>query len=163
MKPLMIAAAALALGSASAATQFPPVVQPGTRVRVWIPEPQAQEHGPWRRQPVRATVTAVHHDTLRLEVPGTTGGIAVFRADIRRLDVSRGTSRVASGFERAMVFAMTGALAAAIENDPRSNEWPNYRSGWRAAEVGGKWGAAIGLVVGLAFPTERWRRIALMK
>lgn len=161
MKYIMIAAAALALGSASSAAQFPSAVQPGTRVRVWIPEPARQEHGPWRRQLVRATLTAVHQDTLHMGIPGTTGSISVARADIRRLDVSRGTSRVASAFERAVVFAITGAITAAIENDPGSSEWPNYRRDWRAAEEGAKWGAAIGAVVGFVLPTERWRRISL--
>ena len=147
--------------SATAGAQFDSRVQPGVRVRAWLPERQQQENSPWRRQLLRATVSDVTGDTLRLIVPGTAGSVAVARADIRRLDVSRGTSRAASAVERAIAFAITGAIGTALENDPRSNEWPRYRRDWRAAEEGAKWGAAIGAVIGFALPTERWRRVRL--
>lgn len=160
MRHLMIAVALLAVSTAAAA-QFPERVQPGVRVRVWLPEPQQQENQPWRRQLLRATVSDVGNDTLRLVVPGTAGNLSVARANIRRLDVSRGTSRVASAFERAFAFAIVGAITAALENDPGGSEWPNYNRDWRAAEEGAKWGAAFGAVVGFVFPTERWRRIRL--
>ena len=39
-----------------ASAQFPADVQPGTRVRVWIPEAARQEHWPERRQLLRGTV-----------------------------------------------------------------------------------------------------------
>ena len=160
MKHLAIAAL-LTAGPATAGAQFDARVQPGVRVRARIPEPHQQENGPWRRQLLRATVSDVGTDTLRLVVPGTSGSVAVARANIRRLDVSRGTSRVASAFERAIAFAITGAITAAIENDPGNSEWPHYNRDWRAAEEGAKWGAAIGAVVGLVFPTERWRRVRI--
>lgn len=157
----IIAITLLAVGPATATAQFPERVQPGARVRVWLPEAQQQENTPWRRQLLRATVRDVGGDTLRLVVPGTEGSLAVARANIRRLDVSRGTSRVASAFERAFAFAIGGAISAAIKNDPGSSEWPNYNRDWRAAEEGAKWGAAIGAVVGFVLPTERWRRVRL--
>lgn len=154
--------AMLAVTSAAAGAQFDPRIQPGVRVRAWLPEAQQQhDGGVWRRQLLRATVSDISGDTLRLTVPGTTGSIAVARANLRRLDVSRGTSRPASAFERAIEFAIAGAITAAIENDPGSNEWPHYNRDWRAAEEGAKWGAAIGAVVGFIFPTERWRRVRL--
>lgn len=152
---------ALALTPALALSQFPSRVQPGVRVRVWLPESQQQEHTPWRRQLLRATVSGVAGDTLRVTVPGAQGLLSVPRADVRRLDVSLGTSRVASAFERAAGFAIAGAISAALENDVNSTEWPHYRRTWRAAGEGAKWGAAFGAVVGLVFPTERWRRVRL--
>jgi hypothetical protein len=36
--------------------QFPADIQPGTRVRVWVPEAQRQEQEPDRRQLLRGTV-----------------------------------------------------------------------------------------------------------
>ena len=144
-----------------AQSAFSPRVQPGVRVRVWLPEAQKQENTPWGRQLLRATVVDASTDTLRLSVPGASGTVAVARADMRRLDVSRGTSRAASAFERAVGFAIAGAISAALENDPGGTEWPNYRRDWRAAEEGAKWGAAIGAVVGFVLPTERWRRVRL--
>jgi hypothetical protein len=92
---------------------------------------------------------------------GTLGSLTVARADIRRLDVSRGTSRVASAVERALGFAIVGAISAALDNDPRGSRWPNYSRDWRAAEEGAKWGAAFGAAVGFMFPTERWQRVRL--
>jgi hypothetical protein len=161
MKHFAFASLILAASAVTAAAQFPERVQPGVRVRVWLPEKQQQENGPWRRQLLRATVGEVASDTLRLVVPGTAGSLTVARADIRRLDISRGTSRGASAVERAIGFAIAGAITAAIENDPGGSEWPNYNRDWRAAEEGAKWGAAIGAVVGFVFPTERWRRMRL--
>lgn len=157
----LVTATTLLLLSSAAGAQFPERVQPGVRVRVWLPEAQQQEKAPWRRQLLRGTVSGGGGDTLRLTVPGTAGTLAVSRADIRRLDVSRGTSRAASAFERAVGLAIVGAISTALDNDPGGTEWPNYRRDWRAAEEGAKWGAAVGAVVGFVFPTERWRRLRL--
>lgn len=141
-----------------AIAQFPADVQPGTRVRVWIPETNRQEEGPNRRQLLRGTVESVD-GTLQLRVPGTTGSLAISRASVRRLDVSRGVSRGASMFERAVGGALGGAIFAASLNDPERTSWPHYRTDWRAAGVGAAWGAGIGAVVGLIWPYERWRRV----
>lgn len=161
MRHVITALALLTAGSTVAAAQFPDRVQPGVRVRVWLPEPHPQENTPWRRQLLRATVSGVESDVLRLTIPGAQGTLAVQRGTIRRLDVSRGRSRVASAFERAIGFAIGGAISAAIANDPQGKKWPAYRRDWRAAEEGAKWGAAIGAVAGFALPTERWRRVRI--
>jgi hypothetical protein len=161
MKHVVIAAILLAVGSATGAAQFPQPVQAGVRVRIWLPEAQQQENGPWRRQLLRATVSDVGNDTLRLEVAGTAGSLTLARATIRRLDISRGTSRVASAFERAFGFAVVGAIGTALRNDPYGKKWPNYKRDWRAAGEGAKWGAAFGAVLGFALPTERWQRVRL--
>jgi hypothetical protein len=139
--------------------QFPAEVQPGTRVRVWIPETTRQEQGPYRRQLVRGTVDAVDESTLRLRIAGSAGSLAIPRAAVRRLDVSRGVSRGASMFERAAGGAIGGAIGFALLNDPRRSGGPHYRTDWRAAGVGAAWAAGISAVVGLAFPYERWRRV----
>jgi hypothetical protein len=151
----------LAVTSTVATAQFPDRVRPGVRVRVWLPDTLPQENTPWRRQLLRATVIGVEDTFLRLQVPGTMGPVAVPRGAIRRLDVSRGRSRVASAFERAIGFAIAGAITAGVNNDPYGRKWPAYNRDWRAAEEGAKWGAAIGALVGFALPTERWRRVRL--
>ena len=160
MRPSVFAVVASLL-PALAGAQFPDRVQPGVRVRVWLPERTFQENTPWKRQLLRATVTEVQPGQLGLTVPGAEGTITVPRSSIRRLDVSRGQSRWASALERAVGFAIAGAIGAAIENDPSSTEWPNYRRTWRAAEEGAKWGAAFGAVFGFVLPTERWSRVRL--
>src|SRR3954466_6861263 len=101
MKRLALAVTLLAFSASTAAAQFPELVRPGARVRVWLPDEQNQRNNPWHRQLLRATVSTAANDTLRLAVEGTTATLAVSRASIHRLDVSRGTSRPASAFERA--------------------------------------------------------------
>jgi hypothetical protein len=142
-----------------AAAQFPAEVQRNTRVRVWIPEPVRQEEGPDRRQLVRGTVESVDDGTLRVRMPGTLGALAIPRASVRRLDVSRGVSRGASMVERAVGGAIGGAILFGLLNDPRRTGGPSYRTDWRAAGIGAAWGAGIGAVIGLTWPHERWRRV----
>jgi hypothetical protein len=150
---------ALVITPAYAVAQFPAEVQPGTRVRVWIPETIRQEQAPEHRQVVRGTVESADGSILRVRVPGTSGSLAIPRAMVRRLDVSRGVSRGASMFERAAAGAIGGAITFALLNDPKRTGGPHYRTDWRAAGVGAGWGAGIGAVVGFVWPYERWGRV----
>jgi hypothetical protein len=142
-----------------AIAQFPADVRAGTRVRVWIPETLRQEEGPNRRLLLRGTVESVDGTSLRLRVPGTMGSLAIPRASVRRLDVSRGVSRGASMVERAVSGAIGGAIAFGLLNDPRRSGGPTYRTDWQAAGVGAAWGGGLGAFVGLIWPHERWRRV----
>ena len=161
MKGMAVILVALTAGVASA--QISDRVEPGMRVRVWVPEPWPQrDNAPWRRQLLRGTVASATADTLRLAVPGTEGTLSVARSSIKRLDVSRGEpSRVASAFERAIGGAIVGAISVALDNDPNGTRWPHYSRDWRAAEEGAKWGAAFGAVLGFVLPTERWHRVRI--
>lgn len=143
--------------------QFPAEVTVGARVRAWVPEPYRQVDGPARRQLLRGTVQAVASDTLHLSIPGAAGTIAIPRASIRRLQVSRGASRPASAIERAAGGAAGGAITWALMNDPRRTGGPHYRTDWRAAGVGAAWGAGVGALTGLLFPHEQWRRVRLRR
>jgi hypothetical protein len=157
MRVLLVVSLLLAAPSLAVA-QFPADVRPGTRVRVWIPEPARQEEGPNRRQLVRGTVESIDGG-LRLRVPGAGGSLVIPRASVRRLDVSRGVSRGASMFERAVGGAIGGAISFGSLNDPRNSTGPHYRTDWEAAGVGAALGAGIGAAVGLIWPYERWRRV----
>ena len=139
--------------------QFPAEVQPGTRVRVWIPETTRQDDGPYRRQLLRGNVESVEGSTLRLRIPGSATSLAIPRASVRRLDISRGVSRGESMVERAAGGAIGGAITYALMNDPRRRGGPHYKRDWRAAGVGASWGAGIGAVIGLIWPHEAWRRV----
>lgn len=141
--------------------QFPDDVRAGARVRVWLPEPYRQSEGPARRQLLRGTVESVAGDTLRLSIPGAVGSVAIPRASVRRMQVSRGASRPLTAIERAIGGAAGGAITWALMNDPRRRGGPSYRTDWRAAGVGASWGAGIGAVTGLIFPHEQWRRVRL--
>lgn len=152
---------AIAFIPAIAAAQFPGV-RTGDRVRVWLPERYSQMDGPWRRLVLRGTVEAVAGDTLRLGISGAYGSLAVPRATIRRMELSRGwPRRIPSGIERAIGGAIGGAIALALENDPYGSEWPHYKRDWRAAEEGAKYGAMIGFAIGFMFPHEQWKRVRL--
>jgi hypothetical protein len=150
---------ALCLTAPVANAQFPAEVQPGTRVRVWIPETIRQEQAPEQKQILRGTVESADGGILRLRVPGTSGSLVIPRNSVRRLDVSQGVSRGASMFERAAGGAIGGAITYALMNDPRRRGGPHYKRDWRAAGVGAEWGAGIGAVVGLIWPYERWGRV----
>ena len=156
---LLIVVSFLLAAPRLAESQFPAEVQPQSRVRVWIPETPRQEEGPNRRQLLRGTVESVDASSLRLRIPGISGSLAIPRASVRRLDVSRGVSRGASMVERAVGGAIGGAILFALLNDPDRSGGPHYRTDWRAAGVGAAWGGGIGAVVGLTFPHEHWRRV----
>lgn len=142
-----------------AIAQFPAAVQPGTRVRVWLPEPNRQEQQPDRRQLLRGTVESLNGGVLRLTVPGTAGSLAIPRTTVRRLDISRGVDRGASAIQRAAGGAIGGAILFGLLNDPKRTGGPHYRTDWRAAGVGASWGAGIGAAIGFIWPFERWRRV----
>jgi hypothetical protein len=152
-------ALSLLAASSAASAQFPSEVQPGTRIRVWIPEAARQDQTPEHRQLLRGSVESIDGSILRLGIPGTSGSLAISRASIRRLDVSRGVSRGASMFERAAGGAIGGAITYALMNDPRRRGGPHYKRDWRAAGVGAEWGAAVGAVIGFVLPHEGWRRV----
>ncbi len=158
MRLLVIASLLLITAPGIAGAQFPSEVRPGTRVRVWVPEPSRQAEGPYKRQLLRGTVESVD-GTLRLRVPGTNGSLAIPRDAVRRLDVSRGVSRGASAVERAVGGAIGGAILFALLNDADRSGGPHYRTDWRASGVGAAWGGGIGAVLGFAFPHERWHRV----
>lgn len=160
---LLVAVALVGLTTVPTAlpAQFPADVRVGGRVRLWLPEPHRQSEGPTRRQLLRGTIEELGADTLRLRIPGAVGAIAIPRASMRRLEVSRGTSRPASAGERAVGGAIGGAVSWALLNDPRRSGGPHYRTDWRAAGVGAAWGAGIGALTGILFPHERWRRVRL--
>ena len=155
---ILIVAGLVSTSPGLANAQFPAEVQPGTRVRVWIPETSRQEEQPDHRQLLRGTVESVEGGILRLSVPGSAGSLAIPRNSVRRLDVSRGVSEGASMIQRAAGGAIAGAVAFGLLNDPRRRGGPHYRTDWRAAGVGAEWGAGIGAVVGLIWPFEQWHR-----
>ena len=158
---LLLATSALALTPMLAVAQFPADIQPGVRVQVSLPEAYRQMNGPGNRLVLRGVVESVSSDTMRLNIPGVTGTVAIGRGAMRRLDVSRGApSRGISAVERAIGGAFVGAITFALANN-RSGDWPNYGSDWRAAGDGALIGAGVGVIAGVLFPYERWRHVRL--
>jgi len=158
MRTLLISTLLLATASVAAA-QFPAEVAPGTRVRVWIPEPARQDAQPDHRQLLRGTVESVDGSTLHLIVPGTTGSLTIPYGSVRRLDVSSGVNGGASMIQRAAGGAIGGAILFGLLNDPNRSGGPHYGTDWHAAGVGAAWGAGIGAAIGLIFPYEQWHKV----
>jgi hypothetical protein len=164
MRLLVLSISALLYVPSLASAQFPADIQPGVRVRVHLPEAYRQATTPSNRQALRGIVESISQDTLRLTVPGAGGTLSVATGSIRRLEMSRGApSRTVSAIEQALGGAMSGAIALAIANDEYGSDWPHYRSDWRAAGVGAAIGGGAGALIGLLFPTERWRRVRLAR
>jgi hypothetical protein len=156
---LLVVASFLLAAPCLAVAQFPSDVQPGTRVRVWLPEAVRQEQPPEKRQVLRGTVESVDAGSVRLRIPGTGGALGIPRASVRRLDVTRGVSRGASAVERAVGSAVVVGVLYAVMNDPDHTSGPHFRTDWKAGGVGAAVGAGIGAIIGAIWPYERWRRV----
>lgn len=134
-------------------------LQVGVRYRVTLPE-FAGRPGPQFRQSRWLTGELVgrHADSLVLRPHPTTGTVSVPLASVDRLERSRGVSRATSAFEGAVGGALAGALFGAIAYgiDSRDSE---FNSRWEAIGTSAAFTAGVGLVVGLLFPSERWKRV----
>jgi hypothetical protein len=98
-------------------------------------------------------------DTLVLRPHPGTGSVPVPATAIDRLEVSRGVSRATSAFENALGGAVGGGLTGFLlyRTGLRGT---NFHKPWQAVGISAASGAAGGLISGLLFPVERWRRVA---
>jgi hypothetical protein len=166
MMKIVIGVIAMIASARLVQAQLPADVQPGQRVRVWLPEQYRQMQGPWHRQLLRGTVAGVAGETLRLTVPGTDGTLSIARASMKRLEISRGRPNpIASMLERGIGGAIGGAISFAIANAIWSSNGfsTQYDSNGDAALAGAAWGGAVGGIIGLLIPNERWRRVRLSR
>jgi hypothetical protein len=97
-------------------------------------------------------------DTLMLRPHPATGSVAVPATAIDRLEVSRGVSRATSAFENALGGAIAGGIAGYFLYDS-GLRGINFHKPWQAVGISAATGAAGGLIGGLLFPVERWRRV----
>ena len=158
--PSLLAVPLLFILALPAAAQFPAEVIAGARVRIAVPDSLRQEPLWPRQQIFIGTVAGVGGDTLYLEVPSTAGRLAVPRASVRRLSVSRGVpSRLESALRHGFEWAVAGALSfyAAQHYD---DDAP-FDSDGEAALVGAGIGFGLGALLGAVSPSERWRRLRL--
>ena len=124
----------------------------GSRVRVTLPDTmRAAPLIPQIRSMIGSVVRATP-DTLYLEV-GVPGTLAVPRAALRRIEVSRGTSRGRSALQQGLLAGAMFALMVAVDETDGHRNSPGTIAGWAAG------GLALGGVVGFAFPYEHWRPI----
>lgn len=129
----------------------------GQRVRVHVRDEVRQQAGGSRLE-LRGRVTSADGDRLVVQLPHATPPVTIARADIIRLDVSRGVpSRGSSAAQGFIGGAVLGALwgvawhALDVGDDDTSLG--------RATAGGAIIGASLGTVVGAIWPSERWRRV----
>ena len=134
-------------------------LQVGARYRITLPK-FADRPGPQFPQSrwLAGELVERRGDSLIVRPHPTTGNVAVPFASIDRLERSRGVSRAASTFEGAVGGALVGAVIGSIVYgfDVRA---PGYNTFWQSVGTSAAHGAGAGLVTGLLFPTERWKRV----
>jgi hypothetical protein len=150
MRRLVGVALLVAVAVSPARAQFPSNVGIGTRVRVIVPDTLRQEWGP-PVQLLRGDVAAITRDTLVLQLHATSSPLSIPRSSIRRLERSLGVNRFESALRGALFGAITVGLAHLVDDDPS----------WREFGDGAAVGAPVGFVLGVIWPTERWRRVRL--
>lgn len=145
--------------SAPARSQSPPphFAWPavGTRVLAIMPPGPDDDRFLAFRLPSRVTgrVTASTADTLFVQPHSGVGVLPMPRAAIRSLYVSRGRSRWRSALSYGATFALVGAFTRAPFDEERSGTSRTDEIFTDAAI-----GAAGGIVTGLVWPREFWRR-----
>jgi hypothetical protein len=140
------------------AAQWSRDLRPGQRLQVRLPEREPQTTSR-RGHDLRGTLARLSPDTLYLRITDSLGAVAIPRALIRRLQISRGVpSRAASAARSGVRWGVGLALFAAVF--PESIEGSPSRG--EAAALGGGLGVAFGALVGALFPAERWKRIPVV-
>ena len=145
-----VAASLLAVSACAHSNARPSLPPVGSRVRVTIPDSLRQDVILPRARSVIGTLVRATPDTLWLEI-GSPDSVRVARTIVRRLEVSRGASRVESALQQGFVFGAMGWMlvhAASDESDRRERAW---KVGLTAA--------GVSALLGAVRPYERWRRV----
>jgi hypothetical protein len=137
--------------------QWPEEITPGARVQARLPELQYQKDGR-RGHLLRGRVTAVASDTLYLAITDSVGPLAIPRALIQRLEVSRGVpSRGLSAFQQGLVSGAVGVLTGLVAFG--LSDEPGDADAGDVALVYGGISFGVGAIIGALVPRERWRRV----
>ena len=131
----------------------------GERVRVHVRD-DYRHRAAGSHLELRGRVTSADSNKLVMELPHVSPPVTISRADIARLDVSRGIpSRFRSGMQGLVAGAVVGALWGlayhVLDVGGGDTEWENAMGG--GAVIGG----AIGATAGAVWPVERWRRVRI--
>lgn len=149
----------LLLQSSSADAQRGDSLQVGARYRVTLAK-LPDRIGPQLPQErwLMGELTAQRGDSLVLRPHPLTGTVAVPLSAVDRLEISRGVSRGTSAAENTIGWGLLGALWS-WELYHVGLRGTNFDKPWHAVGTGAAIGAGTGLLTGILFPTERWRRV----
>ncbi len=132
-----------------------PVLEEGQRARITVREQDPAREGHASAQMLRGTVLDVAPDSLVIRIHPDAGPIALRRAAIERVELSRGVrSRLDSALHHAPRAALMGAFEFYLLNEVV--ESPLVDDSWTAAAIGAGVGVVVGTVVGALRPEERW-------
>jgi uncharacterized protein YcfJ len=150
---LLVLALALAVIAPASAQELAPGQ---SRVRVILARQSREIEGAARPQVLRGTLLSLGPDSLAIQVHPSSTPLHLSNDAVRRIYLSRGVpNRAQSALAGAAATAVVGALRFWI------TERHHFSSGRDALLTGGAVGAGFGLVMGAAFPQERWKRIRL--
>lgn len=132
----------------------------GQRLRIRVPELRQFEAGP-KILEIRGALAGVSGDSLYVQLAASGTPVAIGRERIVSLAVSRGEPSHLSSAERsALMWGLIGALSGYLYR----NSSVDFGDTWEdAVGTGATVGAAMGFVLGLSFPYERWRSIRLRR
>ena len=145
-----IAASLLVVSACAHANTRPSLPPEGSRVRVTIPDSLRQDVFLPRARSVVGTLARATPDTLWLEI-GSPDSVRVARTVVRRLEVSRGASRVESALQQGIGFGVMSYILVHSLSDRSDRRDRAMKVGLTAAGVAG--------LVGALRPFERWRRV----
>ena len=132
------------------------------RVRLTLPEPGPRRfgvHAPERW--LIGELVSVTSDTFAIRPHPVLAPIAVPRAAVHRLEISRGAP---SRWRTAAVDAVGGAIVGLMWGHGLYDaglRGPRFDSGARARATGAVYGAVGLATLGALFPREQWRRVSL--
>lgn len=155
----------LPLTAASLRAQYPPDIDPGTRIRF------AHRLGPTRI--VDGICQGIRHDTVRIMTEPTGEIVPIPVRSLGRLEVYRG--KRSNTLVGAVLGAVGGGLvlgaaaAATFEEPEPCSDWLCFDFGPQDAGEAFTWGfaggavlgAVVGSVVGALTKSDRWERVAL--
>lgn len=140
---------------------FPATLTAGSRVRVAIADTVLQSPLGFSGQLIYGTVSARTDDTLYLTIPNTTGSLAVPRARMLSLAISKGMpTRGRSVAVYGARYAVLGAAMFYLLHGAGRNDGALGSRG-AATAAGGGVGLALGVFLGARAPVEQWRNVRL--
>ena len=146
--PLLIGLLACVLATRAGAQRVDPAA--GSRVRITVADSLRQSPYMARSTSLTGTLARATPDTLWVHVGGP-DTVRVPRSTLRRMEVSRGASRLSSVLEQGFFVALAfGVPAYAAADD-------SHEKRQAVAIVGGT--AVLAAIIGAVRPYERWRRM----
>jgi hypothetical protein len=131
----------------------------GTRIRVTLTPRPLRLEGATAAQQLRGALSAYSADSLTLDLHPGVAPVTLAWPVVRRIERSRGVSRLESALHLGLLGALQGMLEFAAWESADGDDV--FGSTGKAFLWGGVTGGGLGIVIGTVRPHERWKRIRL--